>query len=230
MSGKEQTQEGLFHIFNELHHSGRQVVIASDRPPSALSPLDERLRSRFEWGLIADIQPPDLETRLAILHSKASALDPSFPLDVLEFLGQRNCKSIRELEGHLNRVAAYADLTGKPVTMELSQQALGGLQTAPELAPRTPELVMEIVAAYYRTTPVAMKGPKRERSISRARHTAMYLMREDMGLSLIEIGRSFGDRDHSTVFQACSKVATLAESDTTIHLDIEALREKIVRG
>ena len=230
LSGKEQTQEGLFHIFNELHHSGRQVVIASDRPPSALSPLDERLRSRFEWGLIADIQPPDLETRLAILHSKASALDPSFPLDVLEFLGQRNCKSIRELEGHLNRVAAYADLTGKPVTMELSQQALGGLQSAPELAPRTPELVMEIVAAYYRTTPVAMKGPKRERSIARARHTAMYLMREDMGLSLIEIGRSFGDRDHSTVFQACSKVATLAESDTTIHLDIEALREKIVRG
>lgn len=230
LSGKEQTQEGLFHIFNELHHSGRQVVIASDRPPSAISPLDERLRSRFEWGLIADIQPPDLETRLAILRAKASALDTNVPLDVLEFVGQRNCKSIRELEGHLNRIAAYADLTGKPVTMELGQQALGGLQIAPELASRTPESVMEAVATYYRTTPVAMKGPKRERSIARARHTAMYLMREDMGLSLIEIGRSFGGRDHSTVFQACSKVATMAESDTALHRDIEALREKIDRG
>ena len=230
LSGKEQTQEGLFHIFNELHHSGRQVVIASDRPPSAITPLDERLRSRFEWGLIADIQPPDLETRLAILRDKADALDTSVPLDVLEFLGQRNCRSIRELEGQLNRVAAYADLTGMPVTMALGEQALGGLQGAPEAAPRTPESVMEQVALYYRTTPVAMKGPKRERSIARARHTAMYLMREDMGLSLVEIGRSFGDRDHSTVFQACSKVATLVESDTTLQRDIEALREKIDRG
>ena len=230
LSGKEQTQEGLFHIFNELHHSGRQVVIASDRSPSALSPLDERLRSRFEWGLIADIQPPDLETRLAILRAKASAMDTSVPEDVLEFLGQRKCRSIRELEGHLNRVAAYADLTGKPVTMELGEQALGGLQGAPEAAPRTPESVLETVATYYRTTPAAVKGPKRERSIARARHTAMYLMREDMGLSLVEIGRAFGDRDHSTVFQACSKVATQVESDTTLKRDIEALREKIDRG
>ena len=230
LSGKEQTQEGLFHIFNELHHSGRQVVIASDRSPSALSPLDDRLRSRFEWGLIADIQPPDLETRLAILRAKASALDTRIPLDVLEFLGQRNCRSIREMEGHLNRVAAYADLTGKPVTMELGEQALGGLQGAPEAAPRTPESVLESVAGYYRTTPVAMKGPKRERSIARARHTAMYLMREDMGLSLIEIGRAFGDRDHSTVFQACSKVAAQAESDTNLQRDLDALREKISRG
>ncbi len=229
LSGKEQTQEGLFHIFNELHHSGRQVVIASDRPPSALSPLDERLRSRFEWGLIADIQPPDLETRLAILRAKADALDTNIPLDVLEFLGQRNCRSIRELEGHLNRVAAYADLTGKPVTMALGEQALGGLQGAPEAAPWTLESVMEQVALHYRTTPAAMKGPKRERSISRARHTAMYLMREDMGLSLIEIGRSFGGRDHSTVFQACSKVGTQVESDTTLQRDVEAIREKIDR-
>ena len=230
LSGKEQTQEGLFHIFNELHHSGRQVVIASDRSPSALSPLDERLRSRFEWGLIADIQPPDLETRLAILRAKASAMDTSVPEDVLEFLGQRKCRSVRELEGHLNRVAAYADLTGKPVTMELGEQALGGLQGAPEAAPRTTESVLETVATYYRTTPAAVKGPKRERSIARARHTAMYLMREDMGLSLVEIGRAFGNRDHSTVFQACSKVATQVESDTTLKRDIEALREKINRG
>jgi len=230
LSGKEQTQEGLFHIFNELHHSGRQVVIASDRPPSAISPLDDRLRSRFEWGLIADIQPPDLETRLAILRTKADALDTSVPQDVLEFLGQQNCRSIRELEGHLNRVAAYADLTGMPVTMALGEQALGGLQGAPEAAPRTPESVMEQVALHYRTTPLAMKGPKRERSIARARHAAMYLMREDMGLSLVEIGRSFGGRDHSTVFQACSKVATLVESDTTLKRDIETLREKIDRG
>ena len=230
LSGKEQTQEGLFHIFNELHHSGRQVVIASDRPPSAISPLDDRLRSRFEWGLIADIQPPDLETRLAILRAKADALDTSVPQDVLEFLGQRNCRSIRELEGQLNRVAAYADLTGIPVTMALGEQALGGLQGIPEAAPRTPESVMEQVALHYRTTPAAMKGPKRERSIARARHAAMYLMREDMGLSLIEIGRSFGDRDHSTVFQACSKVGTQVESDTTLQHDIEAIREKINRG
>ena len=230
LTGKEQTQEGLFHIFNELHHSGRQVVIASDRLPSALHPLDDRLRSRFEWGLIADIQPPDLETRLAILRAKASALDTRIPLDVLEFLGHRSCRSIRELEGYLNRVAAYADLTGKAVTMELGEQALGGLQGSPEAAPRTPESVVDNVATYYRTTPAAMKGPKRERSIARARHTAMYLMREDMGLSLVEIGRAFGDRDHSTVFQACSKVAALVENDTTLQRDLDALREKIARA
>jgi chromosomal replication initiator protein len=230
LSGKEQTQEGLFHIFNELHHSGRQVVIASDRSPSALHPLNDRLRSRFEWGLIADIQPPDLETRLAILRAKADALDTSVPLDVLEFLGQRNCRSIRELEGQLNRVAAYADLTGKPVTMALGEQALGGLQGALEAAPRTTESVLESVASYYRTTPAAMKGPNRERSIARARHTAMYLMREDMGLSLVEIGRSFGGRDHSTVFQACSKMAGLVENDTTLQRDLVALREKIDRA
>lgn len=230
LSGKEQTQEGLFHIFNELHHSGRQVVIASDRPPKALTSLDGRLRSRFEWGLIADIQPPDLETRLAILQAKASALDIRVPLDVLEFLGHRSCRSIRELEGYLNRVAAYADLTGKPVTMELGEQALGGLQGPPEAEPRNPESVVDHVARYYRTTPAAMKGPKRERTIARARHIAMYLMREDMGLSLSEIGRAFGDRDHSTVFQACSKVASQIEHDSALQRDLDALREKMDRG
>ncbi len=227
LSGKEQTQEGLFHIFNELHHSGRQVVLACDRPPRALKPLDDRLRSRFEWGLTADIQPPDLETRMAILRAKAASLGAAVPDDVLEALARREYRSVRELEGNLNRLSAYADLTGRPVTMELVQQALGVLEEAPEPVVHTAEGVIEQAARLFGTTAAGLRSPKRERTVSHARHLAMYVMREDMGLALTEIGRALGGRDHSTVFQAVAKVASRLRADATLQRDVAALRARL---
>lgn len=227
LSGKEQTQEGLFHIFNELHHSGRQVVLACDRPPRALKPLDDRLRSRFEWGLIADIQPPDLETRMAILRSKAATLGVAVPAEALEALGRREGRSVRELEGSLNRVSAYADLTGQPVTMALVEQALGGLEPSPEPVVHTADGVIEQAARLFGTTAAAIRSPKRERIVSHARHLAMYVMREDMGLALTEIGRALGGRDHSTVFQAVAKVASRLQGDATLQRDLAALRARL---
>ena len=227
LSGKEQTQEGLFHIFNELHHSGRQVVLASDRPPRALKPLDDRLRSRFEWGLIADIQPPDLETRLAILRAKAASLDVDVPPEVMESLGRRASHSVRELEGCLNRISAYAEMTGRPVTMDLVEQALGGLETRSEPVVHTADGVIEQAARLFATTAAALKGPKRERTVSYARHLAMYVMREDMGLALTEIGRALGGRDHSTVFQAVGKIAERLKTEASLQRDLAALRGRV---
>ncbi len=227
LSGKEQTQEGLFHIFNELHHSGRQVVLASDRPPRALKPLDDRLRSRFEWGLIADIQPPDLETRMAILRSKAASLGASVPAEALEALARVERRSVRELEGSLNRLSAYADLTGRPITLETVEQALGGLEEPREPVVHTADGVIEQAARLFGTTASLVKGPKRERTVSHARHLAMYVMREDLGLALTEIGRAMGGRDHSTVYQAVGRLAQRLVSDATLQRDVAALRARL---
>ena len=225
--GKEQTQEGLFHIFNELHHSGRQVVLASDRPPRAVKPLDDRLRSRFEWGLIADIQPPDLETRMAILRAKAAALGANLPADVLDALARLDRRSVRELEGSLNRLSAYADLTGRPITLETLAQALGGLEEPRDPVVHTADGVIELTAQLFGTTAALVKGPKRERTVAHARHLAMYVMRQDLGLALTEIGRALGGRDHSTVFQAVGKVAQRLPADASLQRDVTALRARL---
>ena len=178
--------------------------------------------------MIADIQPPDLETRLAILRAKASALDTRVPLEVLEALGRRECRSVRELEGFLNRISAYADLTGQPVTMELSDRALGGLEESREPVVHTPDGVIEQAARLFGVSPAALKGPKRERTLAHARHLTMYVMREDMGLPLTDIGRAFGGRDHSTVFQAVGKVGERLQGDATVQRDLSALRKRVL--
>ena len=227
LSGKEQTQEGLFHIFNELHHSGRQVVLACDRPPRALKPLDDRLRSRFEWGLTADIQPPDLETRMAILRGKAASLGAAVPAEAVEAVAQYACRSVRELEGNLNRLTALAELTGRPVSVELVEQALGAPEPVPEPVVHTADGVIEQAARLFGATAAAVKGPKRERTVSHARHLAMYVMREDLGLALTEIGRALGGRDHSTVFQAVGKVASRLPGDASLRRDLAALRARL---
>ena len=203
------------------------MVLASDRPPRALKPLDDRLRSRFEWGLIADIQPPDLETRLAILRAKAASLDVDVPAEVMESLGRRASHSVRELEGCLNRISAYAEMTGRPVTMDLVEQALGGLETRSEPVVHTADGVIEQVARLFATTAAALKGPKRERTVSYARHLAMFIMREDMGLALTEIGRALGGRDHSTVFQAVGKIAERLKTESSLQRDLAALRGRV---
>ncbi|GBD11218.1 Chromosomal replication initiator protein DnaA [bacterium HR23] len=227
--GKEQTQEAFFHIFNELHNASKQIVLTCDRPPKALRPLEDRLRSRFEWGLVADIQPPDLETRLAILRAKADALGLAVPSAVLDFLGRRIYRSIRELEGVLNRLSALADLTGRPITLELAQQALELPGTTRERRPLDPEEVVSAVAQHFGLEPMALKGPRRDKVTATARHIAMFLLREEAQRPLTEIGRLLGGKDHTTVLHACEKVRLQMDTDPQVRHALLVLRERLHR-
>lgn len=227
--GKEQTQEAFFHIFNELHNASKQIVLTCDRPPKALRPLEDRLRSRFEWGLVADIQPPDLETRLAILRAKADALGLVVPSPVLDFLGKRIYRSIRELEGVLNRLAALADLTGRPITLDLAQQALVLPGTRSERRPLDPEEVVSMVAQHFGLEPMALKGPRRDKTTATARHIAMFLLREEAQRPLTEIGRLLGGKDHTTVLHACEKVRLQMDTDPQVRHALLTLRERLQR-
>jgi len=229
LSGKEQTQEGLFHIFNELHQSDRQIVIAADRSPKALTSLEGRLRSRFEWGLIADISPPELETRMAIVRAKAQQMGARVPDAVVELIGQRTSSSVRELESRLNRVVAYADLAGQPVSLELAGRAMGEHDPDGEKRPVTAEAVIDAVANLYGLTTEAVMGRRRDRPTARARHVAMYLMREDTRHSLSEVGRILGGRDHSTVHHACEKIETQLNTDPALRQEVISLRETLDR-
>jgi chromosomal replication initiator protein len=205
LEGKERTQEEFFHTFNALHpHS--QIVITSDRPPKKISTLEERLRTRFEWGLITDIQPPDLETRIAILQMKAETDGLAVPPEVMDFIASRIQTNIRELEGALIRVAAYASLTGSEPTLELAQGVLQSLLPNAAEARVTPDLVIAVAAEYYDITPDEIRSSNRSRPLVNARQMAMYLCRELTDLSLPEIGRRFGGRDHSTVLHANNKI------------------------
>ena len=230
LSGKEQTQEGLFHIFNELHHRNRQIVIAADRSPKALTTLEDRLRSRFEWGLIADIHPPDLETRLAILRAKADRIRIPIPDEVIELIGRRIMGSVRELEGQLNRVIAHADLAGQPVTLELATRAMAGQGGGREREPVGAEVLLGAVARLYRTSAEAMKGRRRDRPTTHARHMAMYLLREETRHSLSEIGRLLGGRDHSTVHHACEKIETQINADPALSREVISIREALAQA
>ena len=230
LGGKQQTLEALFHIFNELHQKNRQIVIASDRPPQALGAMEDRLRSRFEWGLIADIQPPDLETRMAILRVKADVCGAAVSDDVLGMISQRACWSVRDLEGHLNRAVALADLTGDRLTPELAARALGENGHGGDRPHPSGEAVCEAVARFYRVPTHLLKGRRRDQATARVRHVAMYLMREDGGHSLSDIGRLLGGRDHSTVHQGCEKIRRGLDTDRTLQQDMGALRHTIAQG
>jgi len=211
ISGKEQTEESFFHTFNELHNANRQITITSDRLPEAMPLLDKRLRSRFEWGLIADIQPPDFETRLAILQAKAEQQALNINADVLEFIAQRIHQNIRELEGSLNRLIAYARLSRALPTPELAAQALENIadttSRALKGAPVTPTLVIEAVANSFQIAPQDLRGRKRDKETALARQVAMYLIKEENNCSLTQIGKELGDRDHHLVSHAYKKIA-----------------------
>ncbi len=228
-SGKEQTQEKFFHIFNELHQSGKQIVLTSDRTPAELTSLLARLRSRFGMGLIGDIQTPDLETRLAILRSKAEQQRAPVPDDVLMILARKVQRSVRDLEGNLNRVLALAELTGAPITKALAVQALESLDARRERSSVTPSALVNIVASHYNLSPEALRGPSRQKKLALGRHVAMMLLHQELGITLSEIGRLFGGRDHSTVDHACKKVERLANSDTALRADLVTLREALQR-
>ncbi|HOD04710.1 MAG TPA: chromosomal replication initiator protein DnaA [Anaerolineaceae bacterium] len=226
IAGKESTQEEFFHTFNALHGQEKQIVLTSDRPPKAMVTLEERLRSRFEWGLIVDIQPPDLETRQAILRSKAERAGRATPDAIIEAIARQVQSNIRELEGALTRVLAYADLSGRPLTVELVDIALADL--LPQRRSLEPRQVVEIVASAFGVTFEQMIGRDRSRDVALPRQVAMYLLREAINVSLPQIGEALGGRDHTTVMYACEKVADLIESDDRLRRQVVQIREQLV--
>lgn len=224
IAGKESTQEEFFHTFNTLHEANKQLVMSSDRPPRAMVTLEERLRSRFEWGLTADIQPPDLETRIAILSSKAKTQAIIMPPDLLYYIARQVQNNIRELEGALNRVMAYVRLTGCPLTTETAEMALADMLARPVTL--TPEEIVAAVARYYSLSPDALRGRGRSKDIARSRQIAMYLAREDTPASLPQIGEIL-DRDHTTVLYGHGKICHQVEQDDNLRRDILAIRERL---
>ena len=213
IAGKEQTQEGFFHTFNELHNSNKQIVIAADRPPRSLSLLEERLRSRFESGLIADIQAPPLETRIAILRSKAERMSAHIDDDVLEYIATRLDSNVRELEGALNRVTALARIHQQSITVGLAREALTDI-TANEQRPQpTPDEVIQAVAHRFSTTVADIKGTRRIKKLTVTRHLTMYILHRYLGLGVTEIGTLLGGRDHSTVIHGVKRATQLLQSE-----------------
>ena len=227
MSGKEQTQEGFFHTFNDLHTAGYQIVLTSDRPPKALALLEDRLRSRFEWGLIADIQPPDLETRMAILSAKADHLNAIIEDSVLELIAKRVQKNVRELEGSLNRVVASAQLMSIPITLESTSRMLDDLTLDTARHAIDPERILEEVARQYKVQQPDLLGRSRSKTIALARQVAMYLLIYELELSPTQVGRLLGNRDHSTVIHGAGKINGEINEDYHLRQNVLTIKEAI---
>jgi len=225
IAGKESTQEEFFHTFNTLHGQNKQIVLSSDRPPKALVTLEERLRSRFEWGLAADIQPPDFETRLAILRYKSDRGNCDIPNDILELIARRVQSNIRELEGALTRVTAFADLSGLPLTPQLVDSALADL--LPQHQEVQPKDVIRTVSDVFGVAIDRLMSRERSQEVALPRQVAMYLLREEAQYSLPQIGEAIGGRDHTTVMYACDKVADLLERDDHLRRKVIKVREQI---
>ncbi len=207
ISGKEQTEESFFHTFNELHNTNRQIVITSDCPPKSMPLLEERLRSRFEWGLIVDIQPPDFETRLAILQSKTLQNGANIDTKVLELIARESQRNIRVLEGSLNRVVAYANLLGTVPDLDVTARALNDLANKEYTADNiTPGSIVEAVAECFQLTSEELLGRKRDKDTAMARRLAMYVIRQETNFSLVQIGQELGNRDAASVTAACKKI------------------------
>jgi len=227
IAGKESTQDEFFHTFNSIHEEGKQIVLSSDRPPKAIASLEQRLRSRFEWGLIADISPPDLETRIAILRAKAEAQSVPIPPPVIDYLAQRIVSNIRELEGALTRVVAHATLYAVPVTTEIAQQMLQHILQSSRRQTLSPEKIVEIVARYYQVPVEQLRGKARDRQIVLPRQVAMYLMREETEAPLLRIGAALGGRDHSTVLHGCEKIEREMQESDDFRRELNSLREML---
>jgi len=227
IADKERTQEEFFHTFNAIHEDTKQIVLSSDRPPKAIVTLEERLRSRFEWGLIADLTAPDLETRIAILRSKAEEGAVPITSDVIEFIARKVVSNIRELEGALNRIVAYASMGAMPISIELAQAVLSNVLYNPKKRQVTPERIAKVVSEYYSVPMDALQGQKRDKAIVVPRQIAMFLMREETDVSLLRIGAELGGRDHSTVLHACEKINREVAVNDELRREIAAVRELI---
>jgi chromosomal replication initiator protein len=224
IASKERTQEEFFHTFNAIHETGGQIVLTSDRTPKAIPTLADRLRSRFEMGLIADLQAPDLETRIAILRSKLNGRGPA-PPDVLELIAHKVQSNIRELEGSLNRVLAFASLHRRELSVELVTEALHDLMASPPRTTRGPEAILAAVSRYTGVGLEDLRGKSRTQKMVGPRHLAMYLLRDDAGLSLPQIGALLGGRDHTSVLHACDKISRELDRDGPVRNDVQAVRE-----
>ena len=225
--GKDQTQEGFFHTFNALHQTNRQIVVTSDRPVSALALLEDRIQSRLAGGLVVDIQPPDIETRIAILRAKADGSQQPIDDDVLLYLAERIHKNIRELEGSLNKVIAFADLMGTPVTVDLVKRAIADVvETAAER--QIPDsVVVDTVSSYFGVDVETLKGRKRDKKTAKARQVAMYLLREESQLGLSTIGEVLGGKDHTTVRHGCDRITNQLSVDPSLRRDVINIREML---
>jgi len=223
--GKERTQEEFFHTFNALHSTGKQIVLSCDRPPRALSALEDRLRSRLGWGLIVDVQPPDFETRIAILRAKAEDLGVRAGDDVLAFVARKAAGNVRELEGALNSVVARSRLVRAPLDLELAHIALDRILT--RSAVPSPERILSTVAKHYGLDEEDLTGPSRRRQVSVPRQLCMYLIREVTDTSLPKIGELLGGRDHTTVIHGCEKIGTQIESDEDLRRAWLAIKEAL---
>ncbi|MCU1230245.1 MAG: chromosomal replication initiator protein DnaA [Acidobacteria bacterium] len=225
LAGKERTQEEFFHTFNALYEAQKQIVFTSDAPPKDIPTLEERLRSRFEWGLIADIQPPDLETKVAILRKKADERKMDLPHEVALFIAERVRSNIRELEGHLNKTAMYASLAGKLITIDLAKEALKDLLSK-ENKPITAVEIMKVVAAHYGIKVSDLKSKSNARPIAYPRQVAMFICKELTDLSYPEIGKLFNNKHHSTVMYSVEKIDQLIQDDQQVARTVEMLTKQ----
>ncbi len=226
IAGKEQTQEGFFHTFNDLQMNGRQVVVTGDEP-ARKALLEERITSRLEGGLVVDIQPPDYETRYAILQSKADRSGARVPAAVLDMLARRSLSNVRELEGSLNRIIAYSQLVGSPLTVELAQQALRSLLSQAPSRPAPPSVVISSVAEHMSVGEDVLRGPRRDKKTALARRVAMYLLREESRLPSTRVGELLGGKDHSTVLYAQKRCEEQLETDPDFRQELIAIRQAI---
>lgn len=229
LASKDRTKEEFFHTFNALHDINKQIVISSDRPPKEIPTLEDRLRSRFEWGLIADIQPPDFETRLAILKSKLGSSEGLISEEVLTFIAHKVQKNIRELEGALTRVLAFAAIHQREVDEEEAARLLSDIIPSGARRPLTINRIQEVVADYYNITLDDMRGKRRDKHIVFPRQVAMYLVRDETPSSLPVIGQAFGGRDHTTALHSIEKIANELKEDDHLNYEVQAIRERLYR-
>ncbi|MGL5648003.1 MAG: chromosomal replication initiator protein DnaA [Clostridium sp.] len=230
IAGKERTQEEFFHTFNALHEANKQIILSSDRPPKEIPTLEDRLRSRFEWGLIADIQVPDFETRMAILKKKADVDNLIVANEVMVYIATKIKSNIRELEGALTRIIAYSSLTNRAITVDLATEALKDIISKKQGKHVTIEIIQDIVASYFNLRIEDLKSQRRTRNVSHPRQIAMYLSRKLTDMSLPKIGEEFGGRDHTTVIHAYEKISDNLTKDESLQHTIEELNKKITQG
>ena len=230
ISGKEQTQEEFFHTFNALHQNNKQIVLSSDRPPKAIPDVEQRLISRFEWGMIADISAPDLETRMAILEAKS--LEKKYPLnpDVIQFLAENVQSNVRELEGALNRIIAHHQLNNAPITLESTQQIMKSLTSPSIKGNLTPKKIINTVASYFDISIDNLIGSCRRKELVTPRQIVMFIMREEIKSSYPSIGQELGGRDHTTAIHACNKIAKAIQDDEKIKNDLQLIKQRLYQG
>ena len=227
IAGKERTQEEFFHTFNELHDANKQIILSSDRPPKEIPTLEDRLRSRFEWGLIADIQPPDFETRMAILKKKADVEKLNVANEVMVYIATKIKSNIRELEGALIRIVAYSSLTNRPITVDLAGEALKDIISNKQNKNITIDVIQDVVAGYFNLRVEDLKSQRRTRNVAYPRQIAMYLSRKLTDMSLPKIGEEFGGRDHTTVIHAYEKISDALNTDESLQHTVKDVTKKL---